>query len=568
MTGSTNYAIFNEITNGSLITNNTVTNSALQSVVVWNGANVTVSYNTITGPQSVIYPYTAPRNDDGTTWVLKNLQTYGNTLNGAIDNPPPVPWLLLNNPTANNTTTFTNSGPVAIGNAGHVSVIDGKSGNLVSLTASIASPHTGDLLIDNTAGTSIVSSYNSGTGVLTLSGSDTLTHYQQVLASVAYNNTAGNPGVSAETVSVVASDGTNSSTVSLATININVNAKPSSVSAVNLFYDNSNYNNNVEGVNAASDDSAIDTSKTAYLPGTGTATFANLSSYTAGINGIMVDLAIGGAHANLNASDFTFRVGSDNASSAWATAPAPSTISVRSGAGIGGSDRVELTWTDGSITDEWLEVTVRADTSTGLNAPYTFFYGSQIGNSNTGNTRTTAFVTSTDEDAVRSHSGTATLTNVNAPYDFNRDGFVNSDDEDTARSNTGSLGFIKITANTPLAPDDAPVVAPDVTIDPAVTTDTAAATLGSGDTGLATGLANLLNNVKTAALSPVPLDWLPIQPTNLNLNSGAATTIFADLADADTDLAPSILPDTATVEDETGLDGALVDSILVEWGME
>ncbi len=61
VTGSTNYAIFNEITNGSLITNNTVTNSALQSVVVWNGANVTVSYNTITGPQSVIYPYTAPQ---------------------------------------------------------------------------------------------------------------------------------------------------------------------------------------------------------------------------------------------------------------------------------------------------------------------------------------------------------------------------------------------------------------------------------------------------------------------------------------------------------------------------
>ena len=64
------------------------------------------------------------------------------------------------------------------------------------------------------------------------------------------------------------------------------------VSAVKLFYDNSKFNKNVEGVGTGTtDDKAIDTTKTAYLPGAGTANFSNISAYTDGINGIMVDLS-------------------------------------------------------------------------------------------------------------------------------------------------------------------------------------------------------------------------------------------------------------------------------------
>ena len=92
--------------------------------------------------------------------------------------------------------------------------------------------------------------------------------------------------------------GPTASAAAVATININVTTTPSSVSAVKLFYDNSKFNKNVEGVGAGtSDDKAIDTSKTAYLPGAGTANFSNISSFTDGINGIMVDLTTGGAHA-------------------------------------------------------------------------------------------------------------------------------------------------------------------------------------------------------------------------------------------------------------------------------
>ncbi len=277
--------------------------------------------------------------------------------------------------------------------------------------------------------------------------------------------------------------------------------------------------------------------------------------------GIMVDLATGGAHGNLSASDLTFRVGTNNSPSKWATAPAPSTILVRTGSPAAGNDRVELTWTDGSITQEFLEVTVHADPNTGLSAPYTFFYGSVIANSGTGDTGSLAITSSTDENAARSHSGSATVTNV---FDYNKDGFVNSSDENAARNNGTTVKFIKIAANTPLVPDAAPAVAPDVSVAPATTV----APASTGDSGIASGLTALLNSLKTSTLPPLRLDWLSSELNNVNRNSGVATTIFEALATADTKLTRSILVEANKVADELGVDDALLDSILVDLGLE
>ncbi len=232
-----------------------------------------------------------------------------------------------------------------------------------------------------------------------------------------------------------------------------------------LFYDNSKFNKNVEGVAAGTtDDKAIDPSKSAYLAGSGTATFANISAFVDGINGVMVDIA--GEPGVLTAGDFTFRVGLNNSPSQWGMAPTPSTVSVRAGAGTRGSDRVEITWTDGSIAQEWLEVTVNANANTGLATPYTFFYGSVIANSGTGDTGALAITSSTDENAARSHTGTATVSNI---FDYNKDGFVNSSDENAARGAGATIKFIKIASNTPLAPDASPTVTPVVTASPATT---------------------------------------------------------------------------------------------------
>jgi hypothetical protein len=472
-----------------------------------------------------------------------------------------TPVVQLSPPNANNSTTWTNGGgPVLIASSGAIS--DVESGTLASLTATLTtagSPQAGDVLADGTpdgsvvAGTSITSSYNSATGVLTLSGVDTLANYQAVLDSVTYNNTAGGPSVGPETIKVVANDGVHASNGAVATIN--VTGVPSTVVGTNLFYDNSKFNGNVEGVNAASDDKAIDTSKIAYLPGAGTATAASVSGFTSGINGVMVDLTNPGGTHSLTAADFTFKVGLNNAPSKWIAAPAPTTVSVRGGAGVGGTDRVELTWADGSITDEWLEVTVLANADTGLVAPYTFFYGSLPASTGASDTATKAITGSSDESVIRANNGIATVTNA---YDVTKDGQVNSSDESAARADYDALVYLKISNITPLAPSVAP----------AVTAAPAASASISGDTGLASGLAALLNNVNGSTRPSLRLDTLASELKHVNLNTGVAATIFEALAKADTKLTRSILVEADKIADELGLDDSLLDSLLGDLGLE
>ena len=96
---------------------------------------------------------------------------------------------------------------------------------LVSGTVSISSGlFTGDMLAASTSGTSITASYSASTGVLSLTGSDTLAHYQQVLDSVSYSSSNQNPTNSSadpsRTISWVVNDGTTSSATQTTTINI------------------------------------------------------------------------------------------------------------------------------------------------------------------------------------------------------------------------------------------------------------------------------------------------------------------------------------------------------------
>ena len=102
----------------------------------------------------------------------------------------------------------------------------------------------------------------------------------------------------------------------------------------NVFYNQSTFDGNNAGIDAL-DDAAIATDKTAYLPGTGVATTANETSYVQGINGIMIDLA--STHGAITSADFSFKVGNNNSPDIWANAPAPTAISVRPGAGVGGA---------------------------------------------------------------------------------------------------------------------------------------------------------------------------------------------------------------------------------------
>lgn len=190
-----------------------------------------------------------------------------------------------------------------------------------------------------------------------------------------------------------------------------------------VFYNGSTYDGR-NGAATAADDGAIATDKIALLPGAGSATFANYTSYSRGTNGVMIDIAglPVAAVRGLNASDFVFKVGNGADPSTWVNAPAPLGVATRWGAGVGGSDRVTLTWADGAIRNQWLQVTVRPNAVTGLPSADVFYFGNLVGE--TGDSATAAVVTAADFTATRSRL--TALSGVTGRHDFNRDGRVNS----------------------------------------------------------------------------------------------------------------------------------------------
>jgi hypothetical protein len=219
---------------------------------------------------------------------------------------------------------------------------------------------------------------------------------------------------------------------------------PATVVSRSIFYNGSAWDGNDPAANA-NDDAAIAPDKMALLPG-GIATLSNYTSYSRGINGVMVDIS--GLGATLTANDFTFRIGNNSNPGTWPSAPAPSSITVRPGAGVGGSDRITLIWADNQIQDTWLQVTVQATQNTRLASPDVFYFGNAIGES--GNSPLNATVTSADALQVLNNinplPGTLTLA-----LDFNRDKKVTSADALIVLNNLAvgpsALQLINLSAN-------------------------------------------------------------------------------------------------------------------------
>ena len=210
-------------------------------------------------------------------------------------------------------------------------------------------------------------------------------------------------------------------------------AQPASVVGHSLFYNHSVFDGNDPAANAQ-DDNAIAPDKFA-LQATQAISAANISSYSRGINGIMVDIQ--NPAGTLTAADFNFRMGNDNNPAGWAAAPAP--LSVTSRAGPSGSTRVELVWADHAIQNTWLQVTVKVDTVTALPTPDVFYFGSLVGESMDSAPPATFMVTQADEAAARSDPhpffNPASISNL---HDYNRDGKVDAADQIIARNNLGA----------------------------------------------------------------------------------------------------------------------------------
>lgn len=173
----------------------------------------------------------------------------------------------------------------------------------------------------------------------------------------------------------IAADNVNSGIVTV------TDTPPAVVQDRMLFYNNSSFD-------TTNDADAIATDKTALLPG-GVATFANYSSYSRGINGVMIDVSDLAEPGNIGADDFVFKVGNTDDPSSWSIGSMPVDVQVLSGAGTGASDRIVLIWVDDNddnvadpneaVTGAWLQITIAANADTGLSSESIFYFGNGPG---------------------------------------------------------------------------------------------------------------------------------------------------------------------------------------------
>jgi subtilisin-like proprotein convertase family protein len=179
-----------------------------------------------------------------------------------------------------------------------------------------------------------------------------------------------------------------------------------------------------------------------------TATFANYTSYTLGINGLILEVDdLNGTPTVDNIGDyFEFTIGNDDTPDSWAAAPAPIDVEFVTDFNGSGTDRVVLTWADNAIQNTWLETTVLAGPTTGLAAPDVFYFGNAIGETgnDSGNTR----VNLTDVGLTRSNQSGFTAAEIDNNYDFDRSGRVNLVDVAIARTNQSGFTSLNLIAPT------------------------------------------------------------------------------------------------------------------------
>jgi hypothetical protein len=190
-----------------------------------------------------------------------------------------------------------------------------------------------------------------------------------------------------------------------------------SVAGRHVFYNNSVFDGGADG---PADDAAVAPDKHALVPGE-TASPANVTGYPKGINGVMIDVRGLPADADLSANDFQTSFPDLQ----------PVSVTLRRGAGDGGSDRITLYFPDftapsttvpSGVANGWLGVTIKANPDTGLARPDTFYFGNLIGE--TGDALTPTRVSASDLGGIKAHLNRPAT--VASPYDLNRDGRVNA----------------------------------------------------------------------------------------------------------------------------------------------
>ena len=200
-----------------------------------------------------------------------------------------------------------------------------------------------------------------------------------------------------------------------------------------LFYNNSVHDGRDPAADAR-DDAAIANDKQAYVWRAGqpwNPSFASVSSFTKGINGVILDV-VGLPIAAATSAYFRAYAGTDPANPTPMPQAPPGSFTVRPGAGAGGSDRVTVTWPDRAIANKWLRVEAYLNGTT-QPASDVFFFGNLIGETGDGNggLRVNALDVAGTKRALTT-IGTAPVTNR---FDFDRDGRVNALDVAAVKGN-------------------------------------------------------------------------------------------------------------------------------------
>ncbi|WP_196238955.1 hypothetical protein, partial [Bradyrhizobium sp. BR2003] len=294
----------------------TLTLTGSSSVANYQTALASVTYiNTSDNPSGLARTVTITTND-GTL----DSSPVTDTINVTPVNDPPVV-------TAGHTLNYTeNQAATAFDPAIIVSDVDNATltGATVQITGNYAN---GQDVLAFTSQNGITGSFNAGTGMLTLAGTASVADYQAALASVTYQNTSDNPSGLARTVTIIANDGTATSTPVTGTINVTpVNDPPVTTAGGMLNYTENQAATVIDAsVNVTDADSANLTGATVQITGNFAAGqdvlgFVNQNGITGSYNSATGVLTLTGSSsvANYKAAldSITYFNSSDNPSGA------------------------------------------------------------------------------------------------------------------------------------------------------------------------------------------------------------------------------------------------------------
>lgn len=291
------------------------------------------------------------------------------------------------------------------------------------------------------------------------------------------------------------------------------------------------------GATGASASTSLATDKVALLPGQ-SSTFANYTTYSRGLNGIVVDvnnLPAGTTNAQMLASlQFAQWNGLGVVNFAALPGAAVPSVSILSGGGVGGSARVTISFPDNSLQNTWLQVTVLANVNTGLSTNDVFYFGNVIGELNIGNTPTRLRVNGQDAALILANqspgANTAPVTNI---FDLDRNGRVNGQDYAIVLANQQAGGIV------------APITAPSAF--------SRAFSVGSSGNGVPFQLP-LASSESNSASKVVDLNDKPLTP---GLTTGSSAGSFVSQENAKSNSATPSLSDAVSIEKKGKVGSAL-----------